>query len=61
MTKLISIMLFDTGVRVSELCDIKVDKYILIHGKTSKQGLVYISKVTHKYMRKYEKNEEGAV
>ncbi|MET3196942.1 tyrosine-type recombinase/integrase [Gottfriedia sp. OAE603] len=56
--KLILIMLFDTGVRVSELCDIKLDDiasgYILIHGKGSKQRLVYISRVMRKYMRKYE-------
>lgn len=39
--KLILIMLFDTGIRVSELCDIKNDdittKNILIHGKGSKR------------------------
>lgn len=56
--KLILIMLFDTGIRVSELCDIKVSdistKHILIHGKGSKQRLVYISKVMRRYMRKYE-------
>lgn len=56
--KLILIMLFDTGVRVSELCDINVEdvasRHILIHGKGSKQRLVYISKVMRKYMRKYE-------
>ncbi len=56
--KLILIMLFDTGVRVSELCNIKNDdvarRHILIHGKGSKQRLVYISNVMRKYMRKYE-------
>ncbi len=56
--KLILIMLFDTGIRVSELCNIKVNdvstKHILIHGKGSKQRLVYISKVMRRYMRKYE-------
>ncbi|MER2000011.1 MAG: tyrosine-type recombinase/integrase [Lysinibacillus sp.] len=56
--KLILIMLFDTGVRVSELCDIKESdisaRSILIHGKGSKQRLVYISKTMRKYMRKYE-------
>lgn len=35
--KLILIFLFDTGIRVSELCDIKVDdisvRSIVIHGK----------------------------
>lgn len=56
--KLILIMLFDTGIRVSELCDIKEAdismRHILIHGKGSKQRLVYISKTMRKYMRKFE-------
>ncbi|RUT43261.1 recombinase [Paenibacillus anaericanus] len=56
--KLILIMLFDTGIRVSELCDIKdsdiARRHILIHGKGSKQRLVYISNIMRKYMRKYE-------
>lgn len=56
--KLILIMLFDTGIRVSELCNIKnIDvarRHILIHGKGSKQRLVYISNIMRKYMRKYE-------
>ncbi|AXI08147.1 recombinase [Oceanobacillus zhaokaii] len=56
--KLMLIVLFDTGIRVSELCNIKVTdisaKHILIHGKGSKQRLVYISKVMRRYMRKYE-------
>lgn len=56
--KLILIMLFDTGIRVSELCDIKQAdismRHILIHGKGSKQRLVYISKTMRKYMRKFE-------
>lgn len=56
--KLILIMLFDTGIRVSELCNIKSDdiarRHILIHGKGSKQRLVYISNIMRKYMRKYE-------
>lgn len=51
--------LFDTGIRVSELCgikkeDIRMDS-ILIHGKGSKERLVYISKTMRKYMRKYER------
>ncbi|SMG52188.1 tyrosine-type recombinase/integrase [Paenibacillus aquistagni] len=56
--KLILIMLFDTGIRVSELCNIKNDDVsrtnILIHGKGSKERLIYISKIMRKYMRKYE-------
>ncbi|MFD2334368.1 tyrosine-type recombinase/integrase [Cohnella sp. GCM10020058] len=56
--KLILIMLFDTGIRVSELCNIKNNdvarRHILIHGKGSKQRLVYISNIMRKYMRRYE-------
>lgn len=56
--KLILIMLFDTGIRVSELCDIKNNdiarRHILIHGKGPKQRLVYISSIMRKYMKKYE-------
>lgn len=56
--KLILIFLFDTGIRVSELCDIKVqdvtNKHIVIHGKGSKQRLIYISRIMRRYMRKYE-------
>ncbi|MBR2564326.1 MAG: tyrosine-type recombinase/integrase [Paenibacillus sp.] len=56
--KLIVIMLFDTGIRVSELCSIKNEdiarRHILIHGKGSKQRLVYISSIMRRYMRKYE-------
>lgn len=56
--KLILIFLFDTGIRVSELCDIKVDdvsvRHIVIHGKGSKQRLIYISKLMRRYMEKYE-------
>jgi len=56
--KLILIMLFDTGIRVSELCNIKNSDVtrtnILIHGKGSKERLIYISKVMRRYMRRYE-------
>lgn len=55
-------MLFDTGIRVSELCSIKnsdiARKYILIHGKDSKERMIYISKTMRKYMRKYEELKE---
>lgn len=60
--RLILILLFDTGLRVSELCGIKnVDiarKHIVIHGKGSKQRLIYISRTMRKYMRKYNKAKE---
>ncbi|WP_214890340.1 tyrosine-type recombinase/integrase [Exiguobacterium sp. s142] len=56
--KLMLITLFDTGIRVSELISITTNdissKSILIHGKGSKQRLVYISKTMRRYMRKYE-------
>ncbi|RAP26643.1 hypothetical protein C2W64_01359 [Brevibacillus laterosporus] len=56
--KLILIMLFDTGIRVSELCNIKnldvARRHILIHGKGSKQRLVYISNIMRKYMRRFD-------
>lgn len=60
--KLILIFFFDTGIRVSELCSIKVSdiasRHILIHGKGSKQRLVYISKLMRRYMRKYEQMKQ---
>ncbi|MCL1698312.1 tyrosine-type recombinase/integrase [Lysinibacillus sp. BPa_S21] len=56
--KLMLIMLFDTGIRVSELCSIKnsdiARRHILIHGKGSKERMIYISKTMRRYMRKYE-------
>ncbi|MDN4494930.1 tyrosine-type recombinase/integrase [Ureibacillus aquaedulcis] len=56
--KLILIFLFETGIRVSELCNIKQSdistKHILIHGKGSKQRLVHITKLMRRYMRKFE-------
>ena len=56
--KLILIFLFDTGIRVSELCDIKVSdvsvRHIVIHGKGSKQRLIYISKLMRRYRTNYE-------
>lgn len=56
--KLILNVLFDTGIRVSELCAIREQdisaRQRLIHGKGSKQRLVYISKTMRKYMRKFE-------
>lgn len=57
--KCIIAFLFDTGIRVSELCGIKNEDIrngsILIRGKGSKERVVYISKTMRKYMRKYEK------
>lgn len=61
--KLNLIMLFDTGIRVGELCGIEEAdismRHILIRGKGSKQRLVYISKkAMRKYMRKYEQAKQ---
>ncbi len=60
--KLILIMLFDTGIRVSELCYIKASdvslRHILIRGKGSKERLVYISKTMRRYMRRFEEAKE---
>lgn len=56
--KVMMIFLFETGVRVSELCDIQNSDIsrgnILIHGKGGKERLVYISSTMRRYMRKYE-------
>lgn len=53
--KLILIMLFNTGIRVPELCSIRNSdigrKSILIHGKGFKERMIYISKTMRRYMR----------
>lgn len=55
--KCIIIILFDTGIRNSELCDIKAidikDNAILIHGKGNKQRIVPISPILQKTMFRY--------
>lgn len=56
--KCIMVMLFDTGVRNSEMCDIRLEDIkenaILIHGKGDKQRIVPISPYLQKIMLKYE-------
>lgn len=56
--KLMVIFLFETGIRASELINIKnqdiTRKSIKIYGKGSKQRLVYISKIMRRYMKKFE-------
>ncbi|MDD3569805.1 MAG: tyrosine-type recombinase/integrase [Lachnospiraceae bacterium] len=54
----IIIMLFDTGIRNAELCDIILkdikDNAMLIHGKGDKERIVPISPYLQKVMLKYE-------
>ena len=60
--KCIMMMLFDTGIRNFELCEIKCadigERTILIHGKGDKQRLVPISPALRKSMLKYEAKRE---
>ncbi len=60
--KCIMMMLFDTGIRNFELCEIQCadirERTILIHGKGNKQRLVPISPALRKSMLKYEAKRE---
>lgn len=60
--KCIMMMLFDTGIRNFELCEIQFadirERTILIHGKGDKQRLVPISPALRKSMLKYEAKRE---
>lgn len=60
--KCIMMMLFDTGIRNFELCEIQCadirERTILIHGKGDKQRLVPISPALRKSMLKYEAKRE---
>lgn len=60
--KCIMMMLFDTGIRNFELCEIRCadirERTILIHGKGDKQRLVPISPALRKSMLKYESKRE---
>ncbi|MDO4292114.1 MAG: tyrosine-type recombinase/integrase [Eubacteriales bacterium] len=55
--QLILIMLFDTGIRNSEACDLKMDDLrvgsIEIHGKGKKTRYVPITPIINKYLIKY--------
>lgn len=60
--KCIIVILFDTGIRNSELCDITMndikENAILIHGKGDKQRIVPISPYLEKIMLKYKQKRE---
>ncbi|HLW03547.1 MAG TPA: tyrosine-type recombinase/integrase [Ktedonobacterales bacterium] len=55
--QLILLLLLDTGVRVSELCGLKLrdvhEDYIVVTGKGSKQREIGISPILSKYLWKY--------
>ena len=55
--RLMLMTFFDTGIRVSELIDLKLsqvkDEYILIHGKGDKERVVPKSPLLNKWMFKY--------
>ena len=55
--KVITMMLFDTGIRVAELIDLKPeqiqDDYFIIHGKGRKERLVPKSPLVSKWLMKY--------
>ncbi len=57
--KTIIAMLFDTGVRCSELCDILIsdirDNYISVRGKGKKERYVAITPILQKHLIKYER------
>ena len=62
---LIMLMLFDTGIRASELCNMEVkdigEKSILIHGKGDKERIVPITPIISKSMIRYMRVREGYV
>lgn len=63
--KLIMIMLFDSGIRNSELCDIKMDdikeSHIVINGKGKKIRHVPITAIINKFMIKYLRSRENYI
>lgn len=56
-------MLFETGIRCGELCDLRVEDihedYLLIHGKNHKQRIVPITAPLSKAMVKYSRCRES--
>lgn len=60
--KLIMLLLFDTGIRNTELCELKMtnvrDSYIMINGKGKKTRVVPISPILKKGIIKYERVRE---
>lgn len=61
--RLMLMTFFDTGIRVSELIDLKLsqvkDEYILIHGKGDKERVVPKSPLLDKWMFKYLSTREN--
>lgn len=61
--KLILIILFDSGIRCSELCDLKLDSIqsfsIKIFGKGKKERYVPLTPTIHKYLIKYQRMRES--
>lgn len=61
--RLMLMTFFDTGIRVSELIDLKLsqvkDEYILIHGKGDKERVVPKSPLLNKWMFKYLNTREN--
>lgn len=61
--RLMFMTFFDTGIRVSELIDLKLsqvkDEYILIHGKGDKERVVPKSPLLNKWMFKYLSTREN--
>lgn len=61
--RLMLMTFFDTGIRVSELIDLKLsqvkDEYILIHGKGDKERVVPKSPLLNKWMFKYLSTREN--
>lgn len=61
--RLMLMMFFDTGIRVSELINLKLsqvkDEYILIHGKGDKERVVPKSPLLNKWMFKYLSTREN--
>ena len=61
--RLMLMTFFDTGIRVSELIDLKLsqvkDEYILIHGKGDKERVVPKSPLLNKWMFKYLNTQEN--
>ena len=57
--KLIMMILFDTGIRNFELCNLKLtdvrETYILIHGKGKKDRIVPISPILSKQLIEYDR------
>ena len=61
--RLMLMTFFDTGIRVSELIDLKLsqvkDEYLLIHGKGDKERVVPKSPLLNKWMFKYLSTREN--